>query len=166
MAAGGSEARMGRLSAAAAMLIWLVLGAAAGAQPWQPRDIEPPSDPPPAEAPSAERNEMRALITAQIEAMRRLDARAAFALATPELQLQYGSAENFLDQIGRDYAPLPQASRHEFLDIVLFRGYTTYRVILRDAEGRPTLAYYMLRRLADGSLRIAGCVFARFGVSA
>ena len=148
------------------MLCLLVLAAGASAQPWQPRDMEPPSDPAHAAVPSAEQNEMRALIAAQIEAMRRLDARAAFALATPELQLQYGSAESFLEQIKRDYAPLPQASRYEFLDAVLYRGYTTYRVILRDTQGRPTLAYYMLRRLADGSLRIAGCVFARSGVSA
>ena len=143
------------------VLVWLPLGAAAGAQPWQQRDLDPLGDPPPASASPVERSEMRALIAAQIEAMRRLDARAAFALATPELQLQYGSAEDFLSRIGRDYAPLPQVPRYEFLDVVLFRGYTTYRVMLRDAEGRPTLAYYMLRRLADGSLRIAGCVFAR-----
>ena len=155
-----------RLSPMAVMLISLALGGAAGAQPWQQRDMEPLSEPPPAGASLAERNEMRALITAQIEAMRRLDAGAAFALATPELQLQYGSAESFLSQIGRDYAPLPQVPRYEFLDVVLFHGYATYRVMLRDAEGRPTLAYYMVRRLADGSLRIAGCVFARSRESA
>lgn len=153
---------------AAVVLSWLVLGAAAGAgaQSWQPRDLEPPSDPPLSDVSPAERNEMRALIASQIEAMRRLDARAAFALATPELQLQYGNPESFLEQISRDYAPLPQASRYEFLDVVLYRGYTTYRIVLRDADGRPTLAYYMLRRLPDGSLRIAGCVFAQFSVSA
>ncbi len=151
---------MRRLSAAA-MLISLILGGGAGAQPWQQRDLEPLGEPPPASASPAERSEMRALIAAQIEAMRRLDASAAFALATPELQLQYGGAEDFLSRIGRDYAPLPQVPRYEFLDVVLFRGYTTYRVVLRDAEGRPTLAYYMVRRMADGSLRIAGCVFAR-----
>ena len=150
---------------AAVMLVSLSLGGGAGAQPWQQRDIEPLGEPPPASASPTERSEMRALIAAQIEAMRRLDASAAFALATPELQLQYGDAGDFLSRIARDYAPLPQVARYEFLDVVLFNGYTTYRVVLRDAEGRPTLAYYMVRRVADGSLRIAGCVFARFGVS-
>ena len=156
-----------RLIATAATLVALALGPPAGAQPWQQRDMAPDGAAlPPAAISAAERTGMRGLITAQIEAMRRLDAGAAFALATPELQLRYGSAEDFLSQIARDYAPLPQVPRYEFLDVVLFRGYTTYRVILRDAEGRPTLAYYMVRRSADGSLRIAGCVFGRLDATA
>jgi hypothetical protein len=104
---------------------------------------------------------MRALITAQIEAMRRGDAPAAYALASPDLQLQYGNAENFFADVSRNYAPLPGVAGYEFRELVLFRGYPTYRVILKGADGRQTLAYYMIRRLSDGSLRIAGCIFAQ-----
>jgi Domain of unknown function (DUF4864) len=159
---------MARILAGALLLLSaLALGARTGAQPWQQRDQETPLSLPPAGISAAEQAAMRALISAQIEAMRRRDASAAFALATAELQLQYGSAGNFLDQIARHYAPLPdKLASYAFLDVVLFRGYPTYRVMLRDEAGRETLAYYLVRRVADGSLRIAGCVFVLSPIAA
>ena len=42
-----------------------------------------------------------------------------------------------------------------------FRGLPTFRVTLVDDEGAMTTAYYVVRRLVDGSLRIAGCVLVR-----
>jgi len=68
------------------------------------------------------------------------------------------------------YAPLPAVTGAQFIDIVTFRGLPTYRVTLADGAGRVTLAddagptttaYYLVRRLDDGSLRIAGCVLVR-----
>jgi hypothetical protein len=44
---------------------------------------------------------------------------------------------------------------------VTFRGLPTYRVTLADGEGTTTTAYYLVRRLGDGSLRIAGCILVR-----
>jgi hypothetical protein len=45
--------------------------------------------------------------------------------------------------------------------MVTFRGLPTYRVNLADGDGATTTAYYRVRRLDDGSLRIAGCVLMR-----
>jgi hypothetical protein len=59
------------------------------------------------------------------------------------------------------YAPFPAIASVSFLDIVTFRGLPTYRVTLADGEGTPTSAYYLVRRLDDGSLRIAGCILVR-----
>ncbi len=59
------------------------------------------------------------------------------------------------------YAPLPAVASAEFIDIVTFRGLPTYRVTLTDGGGSTTMAYYLVRRLDDGSLRIAGCVLVR-----
>jgi hypothetical protein len=37
----------------------------------------------------------------------------------------------------------------------------TYRVTLTDGEASTRIAYYLVRRLDDGSLRIAGCILVQ-----
>jgi hypothetical protein len=85
----------------------------------------------------------------------------AFALASPELQAQYGTPAGLRDDVTAHYAPLPAITVARFIDIVTFRGLPTYRVTLTDGDGATTTAYYLVRRLDDGSLRIAGCVLVR-----
>jgi hypothetical protein len=104
---------------------------------------------------------MRLLIEAQIAAMRADDWPGAFALASPDLQAQYGTPAALRDDVTAHYAPLPAVASVQFIDIVAFRGLPTYRVILADGDGPTTTAYYLVRRLDDGSLRIAGCVLVR-----
>jgi hypothetical protein len=92
--------------------------------------------------------------------MRAADWPGAFALASPDLQAQYGTPDTLKDDVIAHYAPLPATAGVEFSDIVTFRGLPTYRVTLADDDGSTT-AYYLVRRLDDGSLRIAGCVLVR-----
>jgi hypothetical protein len=133
-----------------------------GAQPWQPRDREPPPDLPAATGLArADQAAMRLLIEAQIAAMRADDWPGAFALASPDLQEQYGAPTALRDDVTAHYAPLPHVASVEFIDIVTFRELPTYRVTLTDDNGSATTAYYLVRRLDDGSLRIAGCVLVR-----
>ena len=151
------------IAAACVSLAWLASSAVvAGAQPWQARDPEPPPDLPRATGlTQVDEAAMRVLIDAQIAAMRRDDWPAAFALASPDLQAQYGTPAALGDDVNAHYAPLPAVAGIRFIDIVTFRGLPTYRVILTDGDGRMTTAYYLVRRLEDGSLRIAGCVLVR-----
>jgi len=93
--------------------------------------------------------------------MRADDWPSAFALESPDLQAQYGAPAALRDDVIAHYAPFPAIASARFLDIVMFRDLPTYRVILTDAEGTTTIAYYLVRRLDDGSLRIAGCVLVR-----
>jgi Domain of unknown function (DUF4864) len=133
-----------------------------GAQPWQPRDLEPPPDLPAATGLTrADQAAMRLLIEAQIAAMRADDWPGAFALASPDLQAQYGTPAAFRDDVTAHYAPLPAVASAEFIDIVTFHGLPTYRVTLTDGDASSTTAYYLVRRLDDGSLRIAGCVLVQ-----
>ena len=104
---------------------------------------------------------MRSLIEGQINAMRADDWPAAFALASPDLQAQYGTPAALRDDVTAHYAPLPAVTTVRFIGIVTFRGLPTYRVTLADGSGLTTTAYYLVRRLDDGSLRIAGCVMVR-----
>jgi hypothetical protein len=101
---------------------------------------------------------MRLLIEAQIAAMRAGDWPGAFALASPDLQAQYGTPAAFRDDVTAHYAPLPAVASAEFIGIVTFHGLPTYRVTLTDGEASTRIAYYLVRRLDDGSLRIAGCI--------
>jgi Domain of unknown function (DUF4864) len=134
----------------------------AAAQPWQPRDLEPPPELPVATGlTGAEAAAMRSLIEEQIAAMRRGDWSRAFALASPDLQAQYGTPAALGDDVTAHYAPLPAVAGVRFVDIVTFRGLPTYRVDLADADGRVTTAYYLVRRLEDGVLRVAGCLLVR-----
>ena len=132
------------------------------AQPWQARDLEPPPDLPAATGLTrADQAAMRLLIETQIAAMRAGDWPGAFALASPDLQAQYGTPAAFRDDVTAHYAPLPTVASAEFIDIVTFHGLPTYRVTLTDGEASTTTAYYLVRRLDDGSLRIAGCVLVQ-----
>ncbi len=152
-----------RLVSGGVCLAWIMMGSGmAGAQPWQPRDLEPPPDLPAATGLTrAGQAAMRLLIEAQIAAMRADDWPGAFALASPDLQAQYGTPAAFRDDVTAHYAPLPAVASAEFIDIVTFRGLPTYRVTLTDGERSMATAYYLVRRLDDGSLRIAGCVLVR-----
>jgi hypothetical protein len=155
-------ARLGIISSRIG-LAWTIAGwGIAGAQSWQPRDLQPPPNLPAATGltPSDEAA-MRLLIDAQIAAMRAGDWPGAFGLASPDLQAQYGTPDALKDDVTAHYVPLPAIASAEFIDIVTFRGLPTYRVTLADGDGLTTTAYYLVRRLDDGSLRIAGCVLLR-----
>jgi hypothetical protein len=155
-----NQSMMARLVLGGVCLAWIMAASGmAGAQPWQSRDLEPPLHLPAAIGLTrADQARMRQLVEAQIAAMRTDDWPGAFALASPDLQAQYGTPAAFRTA---HYAPLPAVASAEFIDIVTFRGLPTYRVTLTDGDGSMTTAYYLVRRLDDGSLRIAGCVLVR-----
>ena len=152
-----------RFASGCACLAWIMTGSGmVGAQPWQPRDLEPPPDLPAATGLTrADQAAMQLLIEAQIAAMRSDDWPAAFALESPDLQAQYGTPAALRDDVTAHYAPFPGIASADFIDIVTFRGLPTYRVTLEGGDGSTTTAYFLVRRLDDGSLRVAGCVLVR-----
>lgn len=152
-----------RLGLVAVCVAWIIVDSdVTGAQPWQPRDQERPPDLPAATGLTrADQAAMRLLITEQIASMRADDWPGAFGLASPDLQEQYGTPTALRDDVTEHYAAVPHVANVEFIDVVTFRALPTYRVTLTDGDGSTTTAYYMVRRLDDGSLRIAGCVLVR-----
>ncbi len=154
---------MVRLGLLAVCIAWTMLSVnVTAAQPWQLRDQVPPPDLPLATGLThPDQAAMRLLIEEQIAAMRASDWAGAFALASPDLQEQYGTPAALGNDVTEHYAPLLQAASVEFVDIVTFRKLPTYRLILTDGDASTTMAYYLVRRLDDGSLRIAGCVLVR-----
>jgi hypothetical protein len=113
-----------------------------------------------APAPGQDEQEIRDVITRQLEAFKRDDAAAAFALATEGIRAQFRTPENFMLMVRASY---PAVYRHEsvrFEKIGLVGGVTTQAVTLTDSEGRAWLALYPMQREKEG-WRINGCQLVR-----
>src|SRR5437764_60536 len=101
--------------------------------------------------------EIRAVISRQIEALRRDDAEGAFALVSPAVQQTYGTPARFLDVMRTSYRPVYRPSAMTFLEPVVFGADAVQPVQLVDRTGGVWLAYYAMQRQKDGSWRAAGC---------
>jgi len=153
---GGHRACVAWLVAIAGIL----LATSAAAQPWQQRD--PFGDgalPPAQDVNEADRAAITAVIAAQLIALQRGDASAAYAYASPLLRAEYPTPASFMEMVRAAYAPVLQAHRAHFQDLVSYRGYPTELVLLIDSDGEATMALYLMRRVA-GEWKIAGCILA------
>src|SRR5262249_9136313 len=156
------SSKVGRRPCAA----WLVaiagilLATTAAAQPWQQRDPLAAGALPPAQGvDEADRIAITAVIAAQLDALQRGDAPAAYAYASPLLQAEYPPPTSFLEMVRAAYAPVIRAHRAYFQDLVSYRGYPTEVVLLIDSEGGETAALYLMRRV-EGAWKVAGCILA------
>ena len=110
-----------------------------------------------ADVTAAEAKSVRAVIRAQLDALAADDAKAAFALAAPDLREMFGTPDDFIDMVRTSYPvvyrPVSVAFlKPERIDDALFQG-----VHLTDADGNLWLAVYRMVRQRDKSWRIAGC---------
>jgi hypothetical protein len=101
--------------------------------------------------------EIRAVIHRQIDALRRDDARSAFALVSPGAQQAFGSAERFLEAMRVAYRAVYRPAEVSFREPVLLSGDVVQQVRLTDGGGEVWLAYYAMQRQHDGSWRTNGC---------
>ena len=110
-----------------------------------------------ADVSAADAKSVRAVIQAQFDALAVDDAKAAFALAAPNLREMFGSPDDFIDMVRTSYPvvyrPVSVAClRPEQVAENLFQG-----VHLTDGDGNLWLAMYRMVRQRDKSWRIAGC---------
>jgi len=110
--------------------------------------------------PDAAVTEIHDVISAQLEAFKRDDAQAAFSLASPEIQGQFGSAENFINLVREQYAPVYRSKSADFQPPVQMEGAEgiVQPVVVTGADNVPVLAVYMVQQQSDGAWRIAGCL--------
>ena len=105
--------------------------------------------------------EIRAVIHRQIDALRRDDARGAFALVAPGAQAAYGTPERFLDTMRTSYRAVYRPSAVAFLDLVLMGAEVVQPVQLTERSGTRIsavwVAYYAMERQRDGTWRVNGC---------
>ena len=99
---------------------------------------------------------IRRVIEAQLRALQRDDAEAAFALASPMIQGLFATPGNFLEMVRTLYPPVHRPRRVDFGAIVDIAGRIVQRVELIGPDGAPVLALYTMVR--DGPIwRIDGC---------
>ena len=110
-----------------------------------------------ADVSAADAKSVRAVIQAQFDALAADDAKAAFALAAPNIREMFGTPDKFIDMVRTSYPVVYRPVSVAFLkpervDDALFQG-----VHLTDADGNLWLAVYRMVRQRDKSWRIAGC---------
>jgi hypothetical protein len=115
---------------------------------------------------AAEWQKIRAVVTAQREALVAGDGERAFAFATPALRRQYGNAKAFMRMVDDGYRPLVEARYVELLEGAVIEGSTIQPLRLVMPDGAVWVALYELERQEDGSWRFAGCVIAPSTVKA
>jgi ketosteroid isomerase-like protein len=100
---------------------------------------------------------IRAVIEQQLQAFQKDDANKAFSFASPEIQKQFGNAQNFMSMVKEAYPAVyrPRSVMFEKLSIV--QGNQTQSVMLLDPKGTLMKATYIMQKQASGSWRINGC---------
>ena len=113
-------------------------------------------------APShADRDAIRSVIQAQLEAFRRDDAAGAYAEAAPGIRQMFPTPEIFLDMVRRGYPPVYRPRSAEFTRLDTEDGQVVQHVEIVGPDGETHTAIYTMEREPDGTWRIAGCVLTQ-----
>ena len=99
----------------------------------------------------------RTVVSAQLEAFAKDDAKRAFSYAAPSIRAMFGTPERFLAMVRAGYPVVYRAAGVTFLIPLHVDGELVQGVHLTDGAGALWLATYRLERQRDGSWRIAGC---------
>ncbi|MEM6518578.1 MAG: DUF4864 domain-containing protein [Cyanobacteria bacterium P01_D01_bin.71] len=102
--------------------------------------------------------EIAAVIEQQMAAFQADDADLAFSFASPGIQEQFATAEQFMAMVKSAYKPVYRPQSTEFGDIELVRGRPVQAVTVLSPTGAWMTAYYQMEQQADKTWRIAGCV--------
>ena len=105
--------------------------------------------------------EARAVITAQLDAFARDDAKAAFAIAAPPIQQRFSTPEAFLAMVKSVYPAVYRHRSVQFGDQARQGDKIEQGVVFVDADNAVWGGVYTLARQSDGGWRIEGCVIAR-----
>ena len=109
--------------------------------------------------PTADRTAIRSVIQTQLDAFRRDDAAAAFALAAPELRHHFGDDPAvFLSMVRQGYQPVYRPRSAVFGTAGVTDGQVTQRLEVVGPDGAGHEAIYLMEHEADGSWRIGGCM--------
>ncbi|MGJ3249018.1 MAG: DUF4864 domain-containing protein [Elainellaceae cyanobacterium] len=101
---------------------------------------------------------IRAVIEQQLEAFQADDANTAFSFASPGIQSQFGSPEQFMEMVKSSYLPVYRPRSVMFEGIITIEGRLAQRVIVMGADGNLMSAYYVMEKQPDAGWRINGCI--------
>ena len=105
----------------------------------------------------ADRRAIRETVERQLQAFQNDDAVTAFSFASPKIQEQFGTPENFMEMVVTAYEPVYRPRSVVFEDPSIIRSTPAQPVFLLSGDGIPVTALYLMERQPDGSWRINGC---------
>lgn len=101
--------------------------------------------------PQQDNQEIRQLISEQLDAIRDRDAEQAYALTTGVLHDKFDTASKFLSDMRFSYRPVYNHESYRFLDqSETETGGLIQRVEMSYTHGDPAIVIYRLKRTADG----------------
>jgi ketosteroid isomerase-like protein len=111
----------------------------------------------PARADTGDEAAIQDVIGRQLEAFRRDDAAAAFALASPDIQAMFGAPGYFMGMVIHGYPPVYRPQQVAFGALVSENGVPVQKVELIGPDGAAWTALYAMEKQDDGTWKIAGC---------
>lgn len=102
-------------------------------------------------------NSVREVVQAQLDALARDDAAAAYSFAAPSVRENFKSAAQFMAMVRKSYPAIYRPSSTAFLKPEDHHGQVIQRVQVVDDSGSTWLALYSLQRQKDRSWLITGC---------
>lgn len=100
---------------------------------------------------------IRTVVERQLKAFQAGDGARAFSFASPAIQQQFGSAEQFMQMVKASYASVYWPRSVVFEGVTWMQSLPVQQVVLMDQNGCLFRAYYWMERQLDLSWRIAGC---------
>lgn len=97
------------------------------------------------------------VVQAQLDALAKDDAAAAFELATLEKQVLIGSADNFMRLIRERYEPIYRNKVLIFFEPEVVHGIAVQTVRVTDSYSRVWVAIFWMQQDADYKWKIDGC---------
>ncbi|MGV2827087.1 DUF4864 domain-containing protein [Myxosarcina sp. GI1(2024)] len=101
---------------------------------------------------------IRNCIERQLQAFQEDNAAAAFAIASPTIQQQFASAENFLAMVKQNYQAVYRPRSVMFRGFTLVDDFPAQIVMLLNEAGTVVKAVYVMQQQRDRSWRIHGCL--------
>lgn len=105
----------------------------------------------------SDRATIRSVVEQQLQAFQKDDAAGAFAFASPGIQQQFRTAENFMYMVKNAYQAVYRPRSVLFENLATVEGIPAQPVLLLDSEGIPIRAIYLMEKQFDNSWRINGC---------
>ena len=106
-------------------------------------------------------SDVRAAISAQLDAFRAGDGTAAYSFAAPNVTALFPTPEIFMSMVQRGYDPVYRSSGVTFGDLQPNGSGFRQEVFLSDTAGQSWIASYTLARQPDGSMKITGVQIRR-----
>ncbi len=106
---------------------------------------------------AADRRGIEQTIRRQLDAFGRDDADGAFGYASPDIRRLFGSPDNFMQMVRKNYDPVYRAGSVQFIALDSVAGRWVQVVQLVDSEGRVWRALFTMKRQPDKTWKVGGC---------